>query len=128
MEEIEREIAATISGKSYLLRYWAINYGTHVGSTIKLLDATAAPIVEFSFETHWNAPGRYILRQGQVKANPDYPGSARLIETAGVRVMQAMAPRFAQATSLDDIFARIKAGANSLLWEAGYALAEAAAQ
>lgn len=120
MEEIEKEIAADIDGRKYVLRYWAINYGTHVGSTIKLSKAgSAAPFAELSFETHWNAAGRYILRIGNVKGE-----DGALLATSGANVLKKYADIFSTAKSLDDVFARVKANANGLLWAAGDALVQ----
>ena len=119
MEEIEKEITAEIDGRRYLLRYWALNYGTHVGSTIKILNAgESAPIAELSFETHWNAAGRYILRIGAAKGE-----DSALLSRAGANVLKAYTDIFAPAQSLADVFACIRAKANALLWAAGAALA-----
>ena len=125
MEEIEREIAAEIDGRRYLLRYWAINYGTHVGSTVKIFDGETS-LAELSFETHWNAAGRYILRIGGAKGNDAWPQAGAIIATAGANVLKRYADLFATAKSLDEIFTRVKANANALLWAAGAALAEPA--
>ena len=121
LEEIEKEIAADIDGGKYVLRFWAINYGTHVGSTIKLSEAgSAAPFAELSFETHWNAAGRYILRIGSVKGE-----DGALLAASGANVLKKYADIFSTARSLDDVFAQVKANANALLWAAGDALAQA---
>ena len=121
MEEIEKEISANIDGRKFILRYWAINYGTHVGSTIKFIEAgSAAPFAELSFETHWNAAGRYILRIGSVKGEDGV-----LLAIAGANVLKKYADMFSAARSLDDVFSRVKANANALLWAAGEALTQA---
>ena len=126
LEEIEKEIAAEIDGRRILLRYWAINYGTHVGSTIKMIDAANnASIVELSFETHWNAAGRYILRIGGVKENSSYPNTGAIASLAGANVLKKLADLFSTAKSLDEVFARVKANVNALLWAAGVGLVEA---
>lgn len=125
MEEIEKQIAVEFDGRKILLRYWAINYGTHVGSTVKFIDAaTQASIVELSFETHWNAPGRYILRIGAVKENTSYEDTARLAATAGAQVLKLLAELFSTATSLAGVFARIDESAHAILWTAGAAMME----
>jgi len=125
LEEIEKEIAVAFDGRRIILRYWAINYGTHVGSTIKLIDADAnASIVELSFETHWNAAGRYILRIGAVKENAAYPNAPTIAALAGAHTLKRLADLFSTAKSLDEVFARIKANANALLFAAGAALVE----
>lgn len=125
MEEVEREIVAEYDGRRILLRYWAINYGTHVGSTIKMIDATNdASILELSFETHWNAAGRYILRIGGVKENANHENSGAIALRAGANVIKKFADLFSVAKSLDEVFALIKGNANSLLWTAGAALIE----
>ena len=119
VEEIEKEIAVEIDGRKIILRYWAINYGTHVGSTIKMIESAGnSSIAELSFETHWNAAGRYILRIGAVKGD-----DGALIANAGAGALKTYADIFATAKSLDDVFARVKANMNALLWSAGAALA-----
>lgn len=123
MEEIEKEIAAAIDGRNFVLRFWAINYGTHVGSTIKIFEGESS-LVELSFETHWNAAGRYILRIGGAKGSEAYPQSGEVIAVAGAKVLKRYADIFAKAKSLDEVFARVKANTNALLWAAGAALAE----
>ena len=111
--------------RSILLRYWAINYGTHVGSTIKIIDAANnASIVELSFETHWNAVGRYILRIGGVKENSSYQNTGAIASLAGANVLKKLADLFSTAKSLDEVFARVKANVNALLWAAGAAMME----
>ncbi len=120
MEEIDKDIIAEIDGRRYVLRYWAINYGTHVGSTIKVLeDGASTPFAELSFETHWNAAGRYILRIGAVKGEDGV-----LLTLAGANVLKKYADIFSAATSLEDVFTRVKKSINALLWAAGAALAE----
>ena len=125
VEEIEKEIAAEFVGRRTVLRYWAINYGTHVGSTIKMIDAAKAEsIVELSFETHWNAAGRYILRIGGVKENAAFENTSAIAARAGANVLKKLADLFSTATSLDEVFARVKANMNALLWAAGAGLVE----
>lgn len=120
LEEIDKDIIAEIDGRRYILRYWAINYGTHVGSTIKLFtDDAGKPFAELSFETHWNAAGRYILRIGAAKGD-----DGALLAFAGANVLKKYADIFSTAKSLEDVFARVKANVNALLWAAGTGLVE----
>jgi hypothetical protein len=126
MEEIEKDIVAEFDGRRVILRYWAINYGTHVGSTIKMIDAASnASIVELSFETHWNAAGRYILRIGAVKTNAEFAQSGAVASIAGANVLKKLADLFSTAKSLDEVFTRVKSNVNALLWAAGAGLIEA---
>lgn len=126
MEEIEKEISVEIDERKYLLRFWAINYGTHVGSTIKMVSAlNEIVLIELSFETHWNAAGRYILRIGGAKSHESFAGAGYVIAMAGANVIKKYADLFSTAKSLNDIFAQVKANANALLWAAGASLADA---
>ncbi len=116
MEDFEQEIALGLAGGPYILRYWAMNYGTHVGSTLRLIEtASGAKAIDLSFECHWNAPGRYILRQGSAIADPGFSFAPAALQAAGIIAMQVFAGHFGAATSLNDVYARIKAGTPELL-------------
>ena len=116
MEDFEQEITVTIAGAPFVLRYWAMNYGTHVGSTLRLIEAASgAKAIDLSFECHWNAPGRYILRQGAAAADPAFAFAADGLRECGLAVMRALAGHYAAGTSLNDVYARIKAGTGEML-------------
>lgn len=128
MEEFENDLALEIAGGAYVLRYWAMNYGTHVGSTLRLVDqANDARAIDLSFECHWNAPGRYILRQGSAIAHADYAFAPAALLGAGLCVMRTLAGHFAAANSLADVYARIGAATPAMLEESARAIQVSAA-
>lgn len=126
MEDFEQEIAVSIGGKAFTLRYWAMNYGTHVGSTLRLIEPqSGAKVIDLSFECHWNAPGRYILRQGAAVADTAFDFAADGLRESGLVAMRALAGHYAGGTSLNDVYARIRAGTSEMLADCAAGIAGA---
>ncbi|MBM3607522.1 MAG: hypothetical protein FJX29_03575 [Alphaproteobacteria bacterium] len=116
MEDFEHDLLVTTDGQAFVLRYWAMNYGTHVGSTLRLIEPqSGAKAIDLSFECHWNAPGRYILRQGSAVADPAFAFSAQAMEAMGIAAMRTFAGHFGPAASLGDVYGRVKTGAPDML-------------